>query len=706
MPKPIPSDAHCERCGMVATVSYVGPEGATHFVCEHHLPTEGIKPEKNDSKSEMHHGHSANMFRERFWISLIVTIPTVLYSTMFQGIIHWVPPAFPGSTWLPFLGGTFLFFYGGTVFLKSAISELKAKLPGMMTLISLAITTAYLWSVASMLLNLGSDFFWELATLVTIMLLGHWIEMSSVANAQGALHELSKLLPETAERIDAHGKSEPVMLANVRVGDVIRIRPGARIPTDGEVIEGNSSVNEAIISGESLPVTKTVKGAVIAGSVNGEGTLLVKTTRTGKDTALAGIMRLVAEAQASKSRTQVVADQAAFALTVIALVAGAATLIGWLIAGQSVTFAMERFVTVLVIACPHALGLAVPLVASISTTLAARNGLLIRQRTALETARTIDVVLFDKTGTLTTGLFGVVDVVAVPGKKIADVLAAAAAIEANSEHPLANAIVAKAKKLRIDIPTARGVSAIPGQGVQGKIGIRTITIGGPQLLVDRGINVIASLESVTEEAAKNGQTVVYVFDNNKMIGAITLADQIRPESREAILKLKQLGIESAMITGDSKAVATSVAKTLGIEIVFSQTLPKEKLEKVRTLQQQGKKVAMVGDGINDAAALTQADVGIAIGAGADVAIESAGIILVKNDPRDIVNVVTLARATYQKTVQNLVWATGYNVVAIPLAAGALAHYNFVLSPAVGAILMSCSTVIVAANAQLLRRIEL
>ncbi len=750
----VPSGTRCEFCGMLAVKGYVGPEGATHFVCEHHLPVgQETRNENNvarhdrdafhhespitnhqshdhpsptgSSVASKHAGHSVNMFRDKFWVSLAVTVPTVLLSPMFQQLFG-INFAFPGSIWIPFVGGTFLFFYGGSVFLKSASGELKAKLPGMMTLISLAIIAAYGWSLAATFLGIGGDFFWELATLITVMLLGHWIEMKSVADASGALKELAKLLPDTAERIPSasppgtlakwgrlgdsssevkEAVNQIVPLSEVRLGDLLLVRPGTKIPVDGEVVEGTTSINESMVTGESVPVEKHVGSSLIAGTVNTTGAITIRATKVGADTALSGIMRLVTEAQASQSRTQLLADKAAFALTIIAVVVGFTTLVTWLAVGQSPAFAFERLVTVLVIACPHALGLAVPLVTSISTTLAAKNGVLVRKRIALEAARQVDVVMFDKTGTLTTGEFGVVNFVAVAGKKPNDILAVAAAVEAASEHPLAQAMTAKAIELKLTLPSVRGTEAIPGQGVKAKLLHRWIMVGGPQLLAAEQLDIPAGIQVTTDEAADRGQTIVYVVDDGKIVGAIALADQIRPESKTAVQNLHALGVKIAMVTGDSRAVAQGVAKQLGIDTVFAEVLPQDKVEKIKSLQQEHQRVMMVGDGVNDAAALSTANVGVAIGAGTDVAIESAGIVLMRNDPRDIVKIITLARATYQKTIQNLVWATGYNVIAIPLAAGVLASRGILLAPAVGAILMSASTVIVAANAQLLRRLK-
>ncbi|MBI2355882.1 MAG: copper-translocating P-type ATPase [Candidatus Doudnabacteria bacterium] len=643
------------------------------------------------------------MFRDRFWLSLILTIPVVLYSRMVQEWLGFRLPEFPGSAWIPFILGTVIFFYGGTVFLKGAWGELKARLPGMMTLISLAILSAYIYSLASTFFISGTEFFWELATLIVVMLFGHWMEMRSVTNAQGALKELAKLLPDTAEL--ANGKQIPV--SELKLGDVVLVRPGAKVPADGKVIDGQSDVNESMITGESKSVDKTKNSDVIAGTVNGSGSLKVEVTKVGESTALAGIMRLVAEAQNSKSRAQMLADKAAFYLTIIAIISGAATLIAWLIAGQSLGFTMERVVTVLVIACPHALGLAIPLVTSISTTLGARNGLLVKQRQALESARNIDVVLFDKTGTLTKGEQAVVDVWPIRGQNINSVLHLAASVEQTSEHSLGQAAVKAAKEKNIGMDTPAQFKAIAGHGVEAILhGKNVVSVGGPRLLQTKQVQIPEELKGNIEQADKDGKTVIYVLEDNAVVGAITIADIIREESKQAVSRLKEQGVKVAMITGDSQGVAAYVAKELGLDNYFAEVLPEHKADKVKELQKDGSKVAMVGDGVNDAPALAQADLGIAIGAGTDVAIESAGIILVKNDPRDIAKIFKLSKATYSKMVQNLVWATGYNVVAIPLAAGVLAGIGIILPPAIGALLMSASTVIVAANAQLLRRISL
>ncbi|OLC53003.1 MAG: copper-translocating P-type ATPase [Chloroflexi bacterium 13_1_40CM_4_68_4] len=641
------------------------------------------------------------MFRDRFFVSLGLTIPVVLYSGILRTLFGFEPPAFPGSGLIPLVVSTFVFFYGGLVFLRGAVSELAARLPGMMTLISLAITVAFVYSVISQVVFGGDTLFWELTTLITVMLLGHWLEMRSVSRAQGALQELAKLLPDDAERI-RDGGTERVSLSELREGDLVLVRPGARIPADGEVVEGASSVNESMITGESRPVEKVVDAKVIAGTVNGDGSLKVKVTAIGESTALAGIMRLVAEAQASRSRAQILADRAAFLLTVVAISVGLITFVVWIAVGKSLGFSVERTVAVLVIACPHALGLAIPLVVAISTTIAARNGLLVRDRRALEAARAIDVVLFDKTGTLTRGEAVVRQVIPLDGIDERDLLDLAASVEAESEHAFSRAIVAKARQSGLSPRRVDRFSAVPGKGVRAEIAGELVEVGNRGYFAGR----LDGGVSLRVKEAEVAETVVFVARRGAIVGAISLADEIRPESKEAIAELHRLGARVAMVTGDSRAVADGVAKELGIAEVFAEVLPEHKAEKVKELQRDGSRVAMVGDGVNDAPALTQADVGIAIGAGTDVAIQSAGIILVRNDPRDVVKVIRLSRATYSKMIQNLFWAAGYNVVAIPLAAGVLASQGILLAPAVGAVLMSASTIIVAANAQLLRGLKL
>jgi P-type Cu2+ transporter len=657
----------------------------------------------NHEGHDKHAGHSPDMFKSKFWVSLLLTIPTVLYSGMVQEWLDFKMPTFSRSEFVPAIFGTILFFYSGTVFLKSAVVEIKDRLPGMMTLISLAISVAFAYSVYTTIAGktVGMDFWWELATLITIMILGHWMEMRSVMNAKGALNELAKLLPDEAELVIGD-TTKIVPASDLKVGDIVLVRPGANIPIDGEVVDGESSVNESMITGESRAVHKAIGLEVIGGTVNSDGSLKIKVTKVGDATALAGIMRLVAEAQSSKSRTQILADRAAFYLTIVALTAAVITMVGWLLAGATLNFTLERVVTVLVIACPHALGLAVPLVTSISTTLAAKNGLLVRQRMALESARNIDVVLFDKTGTLTKGEQGVVDIWTGGDYTEAEVLTLAGAIESDSEHIIARAIVDKAKEIG-RVATASKFKALPGRGVQATVDGRTLYMGGPQLLSSENIQLGKQLKDHTHQAGMEGKTVVYLLEGKQPIAAFALTDVIREESREAIRELKANNIRVAMLTGDSKDVAAWVAKELNLDEYFAEVLPGHKADVVKKLQKDGSKVAMVGDGVNDAPALTQADIGIAIGAGTDVAIESAGIVLASSDPRGVAKIVRLSKASYRKMSQNLVWATGYNAFAIPLAAGALASFGFILAPAFGAVLMSVSTIVVAINAQLLRK---
>ncbi|HEY1074241.1 MAG TPA: copper-translocating P-type ATPase [Patescibacteria group bacterium] len=705
---PLAKETKCELCGMIAEHMVKDQHGVTHHYCSHHLPQASHSAHaEHDGHSEhdKHAGHNPDMFRDRFWLSLALTIPVIFYSHMIQMWLGFTAPTFPGSQWLSFVLGTIIFFYGGTVFVKSALAEIKAKLPGMMTLISLAIIAAYGYSVATTFFIKGSEFFWELATLITIMLLGHWIEMKSVASAQGALKELAKLLPDEAELVQGR-ETKKVAIAELKASDIVLVRPGAKIPADGEIVEGESTVNEAMITGESKPILKTVGSAVIAGTINESGSLKVKVTKIGENTALAGIMRLVAEAQASHSKAQILADKAAFYLTFIALIAGVGALVGWLTAGAGVNFALESMVGVLIIACPHALGLAVPLVTAISTSKAAQNGLLVRQRVALEAARNIDVVLFDKTGTLTKGEQGLSDVYSAGKVAPDEILSLIASVEAPSEHSIGRALVAAAKEKKVKLTDVTGFSALKGKGVTAKVGNDTYFVGGPRMLAEQKAALPTSLEAKIKAADEAGKTIIYLIKEKNIFGAVTIADTVRPESKEAIQSLHNLGVRVAMLTGDSQGVAKWVAKELGVTEYFAEVLPEHKVDKVKELQKDGSKVAMVGDGVNDAPALTQANVGIAIGAGTDVAIESAGIILVKSDPRDVVKIIRLSKATYKKMVQNLVWATGYNVIAIPLAAGILAPWGLILPPALGAGLMSISTVVVALNAQLLRRLQL
>ncbi|MDQ5972607.1 MAG: P-type Cu2+ transporter [Patescibacteria group bacterium] len=654
---------------------------------------------------DKHAGHSVAMFKDKFWLSLALTLPVLAYSEMIQQWLRFTPPTFPGSQYVPFVFSTIIFFYGGLVFIKSAIGELKARMPGMMTLISLAIITAYTYSVATQFFIDGEGFFWELATLVTIMLLGHWLEMASVAKAENALDAISELLPDKAEKI-VNGKPQPVLVSALKVGDLVLIRPGSRIPVDGVIVDGSSSVDEAAITGESKPVSKSVNDGVVAGTGNQDGSLTVKVTKLGQDTALAGIMRLVAEAQTSKSNVQVLADKAAFYLTITAIATAIATFIFWLIA-KDAGFALERSVTVLIIACPHALGLAIPLVVSISTALSARNGLLVRKRLALEAARKLDWVLFDKTGTLTKGEHGVTDIWATKGYTEEDVLHLAASLEQNSEHIVGKGIVRKAEEEHVHLDKVAHFKALPGLGVQGTLHGKDVFIAASyRYIQENKLTVPDEIAKAVKQAAKEGKTEVYLVTNNKVVGALGLADIVRTQSKQTIATLKNMGIKTGMITGDSEEVAAYVSKQLGLDHYFAEVKPEDKAAKVKQLQKNGQKVAMVGDGINDAPALTQADIGIAIGAGTDVAIKSADIILVKSDPRDVVKVINLSKATYRKMRQNLAWATGYNLFAIPLAAGVLYGEGIVLAPALGAVLMSVSTVVVAFNAQLLRRTKL
>jgi P-type Cu2+ transporter len=657
---------------------------------------------------DKHAGHSVAMFRDKFWLTLLLTIPTLIWGHMLQSVLGYGAPQFPGSSWIPPLFGTVVFFYGGWPFIRGAVRELRDRLPGMMTLIALAIMVAFGFSAAVTVGYPGMPLWEELATLVTIMLLGHWIEMRSISQAQGALAELVKLLPNTATRVVAGGgqeRLEEVPLAALGESDVVLVRPGASVPADGVVRLGRSALDESMITGESRPVDKAEGDAVIAGTVNGGGSLRVEVTGTGSRTMLAGIMRLVEQAQTSRSRAQALADRAAFWLTVVALVAGTVTLVAWLAAGAEPAYAVERLVTVLVIACPHALGLAVPLVIAISTTLGAQSGLLVRDRRGLEEARLLDAVVFDKTGTLTLGSHRVVGTRTAAGVSETEALRLAAAVERDAEHPIARAIVASARERGLGIPAAADFVAIPGQGVQATVEGRRLAAGGPNLLHTAGLAQPPELQAFAGEAAARGQGVVYLLEGDRVLAAFAVADAVRPESREAVRRLHELGIEVVMMTGDAQAVADAVARELGIETVFAQVLPEDKAARIQALQREGKRVAMVGDGVNDAPALVTADVGIAIGAGTDVAVEAGDIVLVRSDPRDVPRIVALSSASYRKMVQNLWWAAGYNIVAIPLAAGVLAPVGIVLSPAVGAVLMSLSTVIVAVNAQLLRRAE-
>ena len=646
---------------------------------------------------DRHAGHSVAMFRDKFWLSFALTVPVVFWSPDPQKWIGYAAPTFPGSDLIPPLLGTIVFLYGGLVFLRGARGELADRQPAMMTLISLAIVVAFITSWAGTLRLFDIEIWWELSSLIVIMLLGHWLEMRSIAQARGALAALAALLPDTAERV-TDGRTETVPLDVLAVGDVVLVRPGGRVPADGVVVDGSADLDESMITGESQAVAKEPGARVVAGTVVGGGSLRIRVAAVGQGTALSGIMRMVAEAQASGSRAQALADRAAAILFYVALSAGAITFVFWWIDGDR-SGALVRTATVLVIACPHALGLAIPLVIAISTSLGARNGLLVKNRIALERARNLDVVIFDKTGTLTKGQPALT---AVSGADETEVLRLAASVEADSEHPLARAIVAAARDRGIEPSAAIAFEALAGRGARANVDGKDAAVGGPRLLSDLGL----SADPVAEAWAREGRTVLHVVLGSKVIGALAVEDEIRPESAEAIRQLHAMGLKVAMITGDAQAVADSVAKRLGIDEVAAQVLPEDKAEAVKRFQAGGRKVAMVGDGVNDAPALATADVGIAIGAGTDVAIESAGIVLVRSDPRDVVGAIELSRATYRKMVQNLIWATAYNLVAIPIAAGVLVPWGLDLPMAVGAIAMSASTVIVAANAQLLRRVKL
>ncbi len=643
------------------------------------------------------HTHALADFRKRFIVSLILTIPILIISPGFQAFFG-VAYSFPGSTFILLALATAVYGYGGYPFLKGIVQEIRARSLGMMTLIAVAITVAYVFSAAVVLgLVSGAPFFWELATLIDIMLLGHWLEMRSVLGASRALEELVKILPSEAHRI-TDGRTEDVSVDALVAGDRVLVKPGEKVPVDGEVTEGRTSVNEAMITGESRPVTKNVGDQVTAGSINGEGSIVAEVQKTGKDTYLNQVIDLVRKAQKSKSRAQDLANRAAFLLTVIALSVGTVTFLAWYLYGSGLDFAVERAATVMVITCPHALGLAVPLVVAVSTALAANSGLLIRERQAFERARDLQAVVFDKTGTLTRGVFGVTDILAFGAVSEEEILRRAASLEANSEHPIARGIARSAEEKGITLSPLEDFRALPGKGVEARIGGTLTRVVSPGYLEETGIPVE---DDRVATVASQGKTVVFLLEDRTLLGALALADIVREESRDAVARLKEMGIRCMMLTGDNRHVAAWVAGELGLDEYFAEVLPHEKSEKIKEVQQQYR-VAMVGDGINDAPALVQADVGIAIGAGTDVAVESADIVLVRSDPRDVADIVLLSRKTYAKMFQNLLWATGYNTFAIPLAAGVAVSYGIVLTPAVGAALMSISTIIVAINARLLR----
>ena len=691
---PSPDADHDAHAGHVATA--LPPDANRHV--DH-----GTHGAGGHADHDQHAGHDPEMFRRRFWISLVLTIPLVVTSHM---VMDWFGYSldFPGIDWVGPVLGSVVFLWGGWPFLQGGWREIRDRRPGMMLLISMAITVAY---VASMVTSFGwfdLDFWWELAALVTIMLLGHWQEMKAIGQARGALAALAELIPDDAEVVAADGTVRTVAIGDLSVGDTVLVRSGGRVPADGEIVDGAAELDESMITGESRPVGRTVGDTVVAGTVSTDSSLRVRVSAVGDDTALAGIQRMVADAQASSSRAQVLADRFAALLFYVATASAVLTFIVWTALGD-IDAAVVKTVTVLVIACPHALGLAIPLVIAISTAVSARAGILVKDRLALERMRTIDAVLFDKTGTLTKGAHIVTGVAAADGNREAEVIAIAGAVESDSEHPLARAITARATDVG-ELPAATDVRSRTGRGVEATVDGIGYSVGGPALLRELAADVPSELDGPTSEWADRGAAVLYLFRGDDVIGAFALEDEVRPEARQAVEELKAMGIQVVMITGDARQVADAVGAELGLDRVVAEVLPEDKDRAVADLQHQGLKVAMVGDGVNDAPALARADVGLAIGAGTDVAIESAGVVLASSDPRSVTGVVRLSRASYRKMVQNLAWAAGYNVVAIPLAAGVFAWAGLDLSPAVGAILMSLSTIVVALNAQLLRRVQL
>ena len=668
-----------------------------HIEHHRHVHIEEDHIEHAHPMGHEHHSRMIEEYRKRFFISLLLTIPILILDPTIQEFLRF-KFEIQFQSYILFILATLIYVYGGTPFLKGLTDELRKRTPGMMVLIGVAITTAYLYSALVIFGLRGKPFFWELATLIDIMLLGHWIEMKSILGASRALEEMVKLLPSKAHLIKGENEIIDIPIDRLKPGDRVLVRPGEKIPVDGAIIEGSTSVDESLLTGESKPVSKSIGDKVIAGSINGEGSIVVEVLKTGEETYLSQVINLVRQAQEARSRTQDIANRAALILTIVALSGGGLTIFSWIFLGADTAFALERAVTVMVIACPHALGLAVPLVVAKSTSLAAKNGFLIRERDAFERARELDAIVFDKTGTLTKGVFGVTDVISFNRLSSEDIIRYAASIEIHSEHPIAKGIVKRAEELGIDLVKVDGFRSIPGKGVEGVVGDTVVRVVSPGYLIENGY------EKYIEKADKltsMGKTVVYLIYNEEVVGAIALGDIIRDESREAIPKLKKLGLKVIMLTGDNRYVAKWVSEELGLDEYFAEVLPHEKVEVIKEIQSRGYKVAMVGDGINDAPALIQADVGIAIGAGTDVAIESADIILVRNDPRDVLHIMKLAKNTYRKMIQNLLWASGYNVVALPLAAGILYGIGILLSPAMGAVLMSLSTVIVSINADLL-----
>lgn len=692
----------CPKCGMeFDKPGKCTMDGAKLVKVKKEEMGKAMKGHEHKGKHEDHSNHHAMMvkdFRKRFFVSIIITIPVLLLSPLIQKLLG-LDISFFGDKYILFVLAAIIFFYGGWPFLKGIFRELKNKQPGMMTLISLAITVAFLYSSAVVFGLAGKFFFWELVTLIDVMLLGHWIEMRSVMGASRALEALAKIMPSEAHLVKAKGKIVDVPLSDIKVGNTVLIKPGEKVPSDGIIIKGSSYLDESMLTGESKPISKKKGDKVIGGSINGNGMLHVKVSHTGKDSYLSQVINLVKQAQESKSKTQDLSNRAASWLTIISISIGTLTLGIWLFFGQTLVFSIERMVTVMVITCPHALGLAVPLVVAVSTSLSAKNGLLIRNRTAFESARKIDAIIFDKTGTLTKGEFGVTDIIALGKVKEKEILSYAASLEINSEHPIAKGIVNEAKRKKVKTSSVKKFKALPGKGVQGEISKKAIKVVSPNYLKDKKIKI---KNQQLDKLSKQGKTVVYVLHKEKVIGVLALADLIREESKEAVANLKSMGIKCMMLTGDNKQVAKWVSEELKLDDYFAEVLPHEKAETVKKVQAKGLSVAMVGDGVNDAPALVQADVGTAIGAGTDVAIESADIILVRNDPRDVVSIIGLAKATYGKMRQNLLWATGYNIFAIPLAAGVLYSQGILLTPAIGAALMSLSTVIVAINARFLK----
>ncbi|HFQ93235.1 MAG TPA: heavy metal translocating P-type ATPase [Anaerolineae bacterium] len=679
-------DMHAARQDQAAQQDHAGHgEGAEH-------------------KGHADHTNHEIMFRNRFWISLVLSIPVLIYSPAIQNWFNYTAPVFPGSQLIVPVLSTFIFFYGGLPFLRMSTWELQARKPAMMTLISLAISVAYVYSMATLFWEIGEDFFWELVTLIDIMLLGHWLEMRSIRQASGALDALAKLMPDTAEFIQPDGQVVEKPASELQLNDMVLVRPGAAIPADGVVVDGRSDVNEAMITGESRPVTKEAGNKVIAGTVNaGNSSLRVRVTAVGDDTALSGIMRLVAEAQASKSDTQLLADKAASFLFYAAVFASLAAGVFWSFYFGGVTVQVVSIVvTILIIACPHALGLAVPLVVANTTALGAKNGILIRDRQAMETAKDLNIIAFDKTGTLTKGEVGVVGIAVAEGMDADEALAITAAIEGDSEHPIARAIRHSAEEKQLDLPNITDFEILKGRGVQAAYEGTTVYVGGPRMLEFLEAELPVNLAQFAQESGEKGQSVIYLIQEHGVVAAFALADVIREESGTAVRALHEMDVEVAMLTGDSKDVAKAVAEELGIDQYFAEVLPADKDKKVMELQAQGKRVGMVGDGVNDAPALTRADIGIAIGSGTDVAVESAGLILVQSNPLDVVKILKLSKASYRKQKQNIWWGAGYNIVMIPLAAGILAPIGFFVPPAMGAVLMSLSTIIVAINAQTLR----